>query len=504
MNDWAPRVTETMSKKELPSVVKSYDPPTQFWERFPVSRSDIHDLVIRHDGAVGVSVRLPPAQVRHPRTALYENKHIKKASNELMWKGALFLGPSFVFLDDVLDSESSTRDDDEWDFIAMVTPDRVARQLGYDQGLAYIQTPMFPVGEALMKECYRRFVFKPEEPRYCQDLPFRLAVLSLKVPPRFTQAWCTHWYDELTRMIEFVCDVADPMGVVSPHVIIARGRIRLEPDVAATHEIKPGSRGKNVMDSAQKGKERAVKKVVRNTQSTKRPQLVIRNRGRRQHHQIVKNVSLIFIGMLSTSAALKIYKYASHHVQTSRAVSPQQSFSGVSSQDKQMARSKHPVEQTSSKKRRHPWNHGGSGSRYSDVALPIVVGSPNSLVGQATWFDFKGNEAHVASTYARIQFPGLSPELKDYYKEIVEEYGHVASTEVLPDRNNPISSVSNLVPVAKDMSEVGEGCPSEATLELWRGSFVLPRMLKFNIGWIEEKLKERRGEEGNAAVSSAW
>lgn len=169
-----------------------------------------------------------------------------------------------------------------------------------------------------------------------------------------------------------------------------------------------------------------------------------------------------------------------------------------------MARSKHPVEQTSSKKRRHPWNHGGSGSRYSDVALPIVVGSPNSLVGQATWFDFKGNEAHVASTYARIQFPGLSPELKDYYKEIVEEYGHVASTEVLPDRNNPISSVSNLVPVAKDMSEVGEGCPSEATLELWRGSFVLPRMLKFNIGWIEEKLKERRGEEGNAAVSSAW
>ncbi|RZC52751.1 hypothetical protein C5167_021177 [Papaver somniferum] len=90
-----------------------------------------------------------------------------------------------------------------------------------------------------------------------------------------------------------------------------------------------------------------------------------------------RKVSLIFIGMLSTSAALKIYKYASHHVQslfllkfsivgfcflTSRAVSPQQSFSGVSSQDKQMARSEHPVEQTSSKNRRHPGNHGGSGS----------------------------------------------------------------------------------------------------------------------------------------------
>ncbi|XP_026397602.1 uncharacterized protein LOC113293040 [Papaver somniferum] len=70
------------------------------------------------------------------------------------------------------------------------------------------------------------------EPRYCRDLPFRLAVPSLMDPPKFTQAWCTHWYNELTRMIEFVCDVAGPMGVVSPHVLNARGRIRLAPDVS--------------------------------------------------------------------------------------------------------------------------------------------------------------------------------------------------------------------------------------------------------------------------------
>ncbi|RZC45017.1 hypothetical protein C5167_037965 [Papaver somniferum] len=179
--------------------------------------------------------------------------------------------------------------------------DRVARQLGYDQGLANIQTPMFPMGEALMKECYWRFIFKPEEPRYCRDLPFRLAVPSLKVPPRFTQAWCTHWYDELTRMIEFVCDVSDPMGVVSPHVSNARGRIRLAPDVATAHGIKPGSRGKNVVDSSQKGKEKVVKEVVRNTQSKKRPRLVIQNRGK------------------STTS--------SDSQKASRAVSPQQSFS---------------------------------------------------------------------------------------------------------------------------------------------------------------------------------
>lgn len=194
-----------------------------FWERFPASRSEVHDLVVRIDSDVGTSGRLPPAPVRHPRTASYENKHIKKASNELMWivddlksfrarlyddtpRGALFLGPSFVFLDDVLDSDSSTLDDDEWDFLAMVAlgfipghyegkfcvvgynVDRVARQLGYDQGLASFQTPLFPAGDDLMRDCYRRFVFKPDGPRYCQDLPFHLSVPSSKKPPIFTQS----------------------------------------------------------------------------------------------------------------------------------------------------------------------------------------------------------------------------------------------------------------------------------------------------------------------------
>ncbi|KAI3902977.1 hypothetical protein MKW92_032916, partial [Papaver armeniacum] len=149
-------------------------------------------------------------------------------------------------------------------------------------------------------------------------------------------------------------------------------------------------------------------------------------------------------------------------------------------------------------KRRHPGNHGGSGSRYPDAVLLVDVGNPNSLVGRATWFDFKGNEAPVANTYALFvpvyNFP-VSPELRDYYKEIVEEYGHVASTEVLADRNNLVSSVSTLVAVAKAMSEVGDEFPSDTTLEIWRGSFILPRMLKFNMDWIEELLKdlEERG-----------
>lgn len=89
----------------------------------------------------------------------------------------------------------------------------------------------------------------------------------------------------------------------------------------------------------------------------------------------------------------------------------------------------------------------------------------------------------------------MSPELRDYYKEIVEELGHVASTEILSDRNNLISSVSNLLAVAKEMDEFGDGCPTVATLEAWRDSFVLPRLLTFNMGWIEDLFKgleERR------------
>ncbi|KAI3879420.1 hypothetical protein MKW92_022851, partial [Papaver armeniacum] len=152
----------------------------------------------------------------------------------------------------------------------------------------------------------------------------------------------------------------------------------------------------------------------------------------------------------------------------------------------------HLGEKISSRKRRHPSGHGGSSSRYPDIAIPLAIGRPNSLVGQATWFDFKGNVSYVAATYAHFvpvyNFP-VAPELKDYYKEIVEEYGHVATTEVLSDRNNLISSVSAVVSVAKEMTEVGDECPSETTLGTWRESFVLPKLLNFNICWIEELFK---------------
>lgn len=133
--------------------------------------------------------------------------------------------------------------------------DRVARQLGYDQGLASTHDPMFPPDDdiELVKNCYQRFVFKPNGPRYCRDRIFILSVPSTKVPPKFTQTWCTNWYNQLTRMIEFLCDVANPVGTVSPHELNARGRIKLDPEVAAAAGIKSGSRGKS-SGAAQKGK----------------------------------------------------------------------------------------------------------------------------------------------------------------------------------------------------------------------------------------------------------
>lgn len=77
----------------------------------------------------------------------------------------------------------------------------------------------------------------------------------------------------------------------------------------------------------------------------------------------------------------------------------------------------------------------------------------------------------VARTYAHFMpvynFP-VAPELKEYYKEVVEERGHIACTEVLPDRNNLISSVSTLVAVEKEMADLGDECPSRTTLETWR------------------------------------
>ncbi|XP_026425122.1 uncharacterized protein LOC113321432 [Papaver somniferum] len=98
----------------------------------------------------------------------------------------------------------------------------------------------------------------------------------------------------------------------------------------------------------------------------------------------------------------------------------------------------------------------------------------------------------MASIYAHYvlvhNFP-VPSELKDYYKEIVEEYGHVASTEILADGNNLVPSVSALVSAEKEMVEMGDGCPPSSTLEIWRSSFVIPQLLKFNMVWIEEMYK---------------
>ncbi|KAI3941989.1 hypothetical protein MKW92_007024 [Papaver armeniacum] len=160
-----------------------------------------------------------------------------------------------------------------------------------------------------------------------------------------------------------------------------------------------------------------------------------------------------------------------------------------------MARTEYPGEQTNSKKRKNMGGHSGSGSRYPDNVAPVSIRSPGSLIGNASWFDFKGNVAANYSHFVPVHNFPIAPELKDYYKAVVEEHGHVATTVVLADRNSLISSASDLVAVAKSMAEVGDDCPSVETLETWRGSFVLPRLLQFNMGWIEElykNLEEKR------------
>lgn len=77
-------------------------------------------------------------------------------------------------------------------------------------------------------------------------------------------------------MIEFVCDVADPVGVTSPHSSNARGRIKLAPEVATAYGIKPGSRGKSTVDSARKGKESSSSTAAKLPKCTR---VAIRNRG---------------------------------------------------------------------------------------------------------------------------------------------------------------------------------------------------------------------------------
>ncbi|XP_026431483.1 uncharacterized protein LOC113328661 [Papaver somniferum] len=44
------------------------------------------------------------------------------------------------------------------------------------------------------------------------------------------------------------------MGITSPRILNARGRIKSASDVVSAHGIKLGSRGKGVSDAAQKGK----------------------------------------------------------------------------------------------------------------------------------------------------------------------------------------------------------------------------------------------------------
>ncbi|RZC61327.1 hypothetical protein C5167_023070 [Papaver somniferum] len=496
-------------------VIESFVPTSflqmWFWERFPASRSGVNKLVVRNDNAPSTSGWLPNPPTRYPRTSLDEKQHVKKATNEFMWivddlgsfearpydsapPGISFLGPDLVFLEDVLDSETSSLSDDDWDFISIASPgynpgyfegkfcavnynvDRVARQLAYDQGLASIlPNPADDIG--FMQNCYRCFVFKPDGPRYCRDGPFSLVVPPPKNVPKFMQVWCTNWYDELTRMIGFVCDVADPVEAVSPRKLNDIGRIRLYPEVASAHGIKDGSRGKSSKSSTKK--ETNIPAV-----SEQRPHVVVRNRG--------------------ASVA------SSRGQQGSRvggASSLQSSASSSNPQEKSMGRAEQAFEKSnSSRKRKHQQQSGqiGSGSRNPEPMLPAAIGSPGSLIGQATWFDFKGASALMASIYAHYvlvyNFP-VPPELKDYCKEIVEEYGHVASTKILADRNNLVPSFSTLVSAAKEMVEMGDRCLPVSTLEIWRSSFVILQLLKFNMGWIEEiykRMEERR--EGRQLV----
>ncbi|RZC79235.1 hypothetical protein C5167_003432 [Papaver somniferum] len=360
MNYWAPAVTEATSKKDIPSIVRSYDPPTHghsddaelaafltywlnhdffecsprdiiredlfriavkmvrgisyplspmflggvsrhldilisdleaanssrhviesfvptsflqmwFWERFPASRSGVNKLVVINDDAPSTSGRLPAPPTRYPRTTLYEKQHVKKATNEFMWivddlgsfearpydnapSGISFLGPNFVFLEDVLDSETSSLSDDDWDSISIATSgyihgyfegkfcavsynvDMVARQLGYDQG-----SPLFfPILQTTLVSC-------------------RIITAGSYLSP---------------MVLGFVCDVADPVEAVSPRKLNVIGRIRLDTEVASSHDIKAGSRGKSIKSDAKKGTNIPVV-----SEPVQRPHVVVRNRG---------------------------------------------------------------------------------------------------------------------------------------------------------------------------------------------------------------------------------
>ncbi|RZC86205.1 hypothetical protein C5167_007391 [Papaver somniferum] len=104
------------------------------------------------------------------------------------------------------------------------------------------------------------------------------------------------------------------MGITSPRILNARGRIKSASDVVSAHGIKLGSRGKGVSDAAQKGKGKS------------EPSWRIR-------------VSVRKKGETETSSA----------DQGGGTLSPQDSSSGINTQDSGMACTDYPEEQSNPK-----------------------------------------------------------------------------------------------------------------------------------------------------------
>ncbi|RZC88002.1 hypothetical protein C5167_004181 [Papaver somniferum] len=128
-----------------------------------------------------------------------------------------------------------------------------------------------------------------------------------------------------------------------------------------------------------------------------------------------------------------------------------------------------------------------------------AISTPNSLKGKATWFTFTGCAAPAtlygcADFVTVYNFP-VSPELSDFYKWIVETHGHIPSVVVLLEKYTLITSTRVLIDFASAMQKLGEACPSEEDWASWQEVFKLPRILKFNIAWLESLLagiEERR------------
>ncbi|RZC94259.1 hypothetical protein C5167_026958 [Papaver somniferum] len=128
-----------------------------------------------------------------------------------------------------------------------------------------------------------------------------------------------------------------------------------------------------------------------------------------------------------------------------------------------------------------------------------AISTPNSLKGKATWFTFTGSAA-AATLYGCADFVSVynfpvSPEQTDFYKWIVEMHGHIASVEVLSERNTLITSTRMLIDTALAIQKLGEACPSEEDWAAWQEAIKLPRILKFNIAWLEillAAIEERR------------